>query len=131
MFCKLIGLLPLFLLLLLFAASGGRLDAGTQAEVLVRPNLADWRCHTGDDLRWAQPDWDDHDWAPCSLNSRPSLGLFWGRLHVRLPESAAATRWSVGTILLSTSVLYANGQEIASSGRIGVNSRSSMPVYQI
>jgi hypothetical protein len=128
---KLAWLIPVLLLLPLPAASGGILDVSARAEVLIRPDIEDWRCHTGDDLRWAQPGWDDHDWVACSPDSRFPLGISWRRLHVRLPEMDAAMRWSIGALLPPASVLYTNGQEVASSGRVGTRPRYFLPTYRI
>ena len=128
---KLAWLIPVFLLFALPATPADVVDAGARSEILVRPKIEDWRCRTGDDLRWAQPGWDDHDWTPCSPDSRLPLGISWRRLHVRLPETAATTPWSIGTLLPPASVLYANGQEIASSGHVGAKPRYTMSTYRI
>jgi phosphoserine phosphatase RsbU/P len=127
-----LGWLILDLLLLpVSAAPDVVIDARTRAEFLVRPKAEDWRCHTGDDVRWAQPNFDDHDWAACSSDALPPLGISWRRLHVRLPAAAAIPRSSIGTILPTAGVLYANGQEIASSGRVGAKPHYSTLAYRI
>src|ERR687885_2850302 len=94
---KLAWLIPVFLLLALPATPADVVDAGARSEILVRPKIEDWRCRTGDDLRWAQPDWDDHGWAPCSPDSWSPLGISWRRLHLHLSGTVPATPWSIGT----------------------------------
>jgi stage II sporulation SpoE-like protein len=129
-FRKLAWLIPV-LVLLPVAAAPVVLDAGVRSEFRIRPNVGDWHCRAGDDLRWAQPDFDDRDWAACAADSPPPVGISWRRLHLRLSKTAAASHLSIGTILPPASVLYKNGQEIAASGRFGKKPRYPMPVYRI
>src|SRR4051812_34859488 len=129
--CKLAWLTPVFLLSTLPAMPADVADVGARSEILVRPKIEDWRCRAGDDLRWAQPDWNDHDWVPCSSDSWSPLGISWRRLHLHLSGTAPATPWSIGTLLPAAGVLYANGQEIASSGRVGARPHYSLPIYRI
>jgi phosphoserine phosphatase RsbU/P len=119
------------IVLLTVPAAPNVIDASARSELLVRPKIEDWRCRTGDDLRWSQPDFDDHDWAACPRNALSPLGISWRRLHIRLPGAASAPLSSIGTISPPASVLYANGQEIASSGHVGGKPYYSMPAYRV
>ncbi len=126
-----LGCLIPALLLSSLPTTDAPVDRNAHSELLIRPNAADWRCRTGDDLRWAQPDFDDRDWAPCSPESFPPLGMSWSRIHVRLPEAASRSGWSVGAVLPQAGILYANGSEIASWGRLGGKPRYRVPTYRI
>src|SRR5580704_1505535 len=80
--------------LLLFSAS-----LSVSAQVLDATHLGDsidlsgdWRFQPGDDMRWAQPDFDDSHWRVISTLKRWNdqqvtrpRDLFWYRLHVKLP----------------------------------------------
>ncbi len=129
MFYTLACLMPA-LLLSFFPSTGAPRDGNAPSELLIRPNAADWRCHSGDDPRWAQPDFDDHEWPPCSPDSLAPPGMSWSRLHVRLPEPARSG-WSAGAVLPPAGVLYANGSEIASWGRLGDKPQYRVPTYRI
>src|ERR1700730_2567046 len=51
---------------------------------------SDWRIHMGDDVRWAKPDWDDHEWERIgSMFDTPARkGIFWVRFRVQSPNPA-------------------------------------------
>lgn len=130
MFRKLALLIPVLVLLPITAASVV-LDTSARSELRIRPKVEDWLCRTGDDLRWAQQDFDDRDWAACPADSPPPVGMSWRRLHLRLSGAAAASHLAIGTILPPAGGLYKNGQEIAASGRVGKKPRYSVPAYRI
>ena len=80
-------------------------------------SATDVRVRVGDDLRWAQPGWNDHDWQRLPVGHVPAhAGPFWVRLDVPLD--------SVGTPILSIAALaardvYWDGVLIGRSGRVG------------
>ncbi len=95
------------LALVLLGGSTARADETTspssvQAETMSveakarRPDIAfgvdryNWRIHTGDDVRWARPDWDDQTWQPIgSMFDTPAhQGIFWLRFRVHAPNPA-------------------------------------------
>jgi len=64
----------------------------------VVPIDGSWQFHEGDDLRWAQPEFDDSKWepietdAPWGVQGHPSYaGFAWYRRHIDILPSAGAT----------------------------------------
>jgi hypothetical protein len=106
-------------------------SAFADTAITLRTNTQGWRCHAGDDLRWARADFDDSGWAVCSANSLPPIGISWARIHVLLPQREACFHWFAGTVLQAASVLYANGTEIASLGRLGAQPDYRVQTYVI
>jgi hypothetical protein len=80
--------------------------------------------HPGDDLRWASPTLDDHDWTVVSAQKQlPSYGFHdlrygWYRMHIRLRPGAPAPVVMVGGVNGSYEV-FANGVRIGGRGPIG------------
>jgi hypothetical protein len=73
-----------------------------------------WKAQAGDDLRWAQPDFDDSSWQ--SEKALPSKnGLAWYRLTVRVPEAAAPFGLWIPHVLRSAE-FFVNGQMIGNHG---------------
>ena len=53
------------------------------------PVVSEVRLKHGDDARWANPDWDDRDWAVIDPTAIPArVGIFWLRFRVRVPDRA-------------------------------------------
>lgn len=84
-----------------------------------------WRFHPGDDLQWAEPDYDDSEWSVISTNlSEPDLafidweGIGWFRIELRVDETLRAK--PVALIVdrhLGASEIYINGEKVYELGR--------------
>jgi hypothetical protein len=82
------------------------------------------RFETGDDLRWADPGFDDSRWPLLRLGRSwteqgyPGYGGFaWYRLHIRLPEDDQKLALFIPGIEGSSEV-YANGVIVGRTGRL-------------
>jgi serine phosphatase RsbU (regulator of sigma subunit) len=83
-----------------------------------------WRFHPGDDLQWAEPDYDDSQWSVISTNlSEPDLafidweGIGWFRIEMKVDESLRAK--PVALIVdrhLGASEIYINGEKVYELG---------------
>ena len=82
-----------------------------------------WSFHTGDDLRWADPNFDDAKWDRVSLSStlldqgiESYSGYAWYRIRVQLQPSSKAAETRLALLVTPYSVgqlqVFANGVEI-------------------
>ncbi|MDQ2775257.1 MAG: serine/threonine-protein phosphatase, partial [Acidobacteriota bacterium] len=86
-------------------------------------NLAgNWRFHTGDDVRWAQPDFNDSQWRVITTEKPWSeqgishiQGFFWYRLRVKLPSNHEPLNLFFNYSGIAYEV-YANGKSIGQYG---------------
>jgi phosphoserine phosphatase RsbU/P len=73
------------------------LAARAQNEVIT---VTDWRVHTGDNPAWAQPDFDDAQWAKIEYSQLNSPGLAtgtrWYRATFQVPADFAGQELAVG-----------------------------------
>jgi hypothetical protein len=126
-------------------AIGGRPDP---PELRAAATLLDgaWRFHTGDDLRWANADFDDSGWDTIDLTAPPGshdddvglpdyvdgwmaqghpgyTGYAWYRREVRVPPGHA--EWDVlgPTLVEDGYQIYWNGRLLGGSGRLGEHPR--------
>lgn len=78
-----------------------------------------WRSHPGDDLAWAQPDFDDRLWPAAALGEQMSLpaGWTWYRTTLRMPQTAEPLALLV-TAPGGTCEVYVDGRR-ASTQAIG------------
>ena len=92
-----------------------------------------WRFKTGDDVAWAQPDFDDADWKPIEVGKpwekaghEDYDGYGWYRLRVKLPkaesENAYFKQYQRLMLLLGAvddvDVTYFNGVEVGRTGSV-------------
>ncbi len=121
-------------------ASGGRPDPPALRAAATLLDGA-WRFHTGDDLRWADPDTDDSSWETIDLTAAPGShdgdvglpdyvggwmahghpgysGYAWYRRAVTVPAGQAS--WDIlgPTLVEDGYELYWNGQRLGGSGRL-------------
>jgi phosphoserine phosphatase RsbU/P len=89
-----------------------------------------WRFHTGDDVRWAQPDFDDSEWQVVSTKKPWSeqgidhvQGFFWYRLRIGLPANHQRLNLFFNYSGLTYEV-YANGQSIGRYGTFPPNEKA-------
>ena len=133
-------------LLVLFAAAACGQQAGPKAaqnppsraaNVLVikdigqglEPMDGDWQFHLGDDLRWAQPSWDDSNWESAPIDDsggwgahgHPSYaGFAWYRRHIDLtPVNGKPGQYSVLIFRADDAYeVYWNGKLIGQYGKV-------------
>jgi hypothetical protein len=145
---------------LLLLPSGGQLVAaqpvaamhvrlGNEAVELFGP----WKFHTGDDLRWAQPDFDDSGWATMDMTPPPGTadatlgssgyipgwtdrgyagysGYAWYRLTVDVQGADDPMALKMPDNADDAYQVYVNGQRIGTFGRFtahGVTAYSTLP----
>ena len=111
------------------ADSPSTLSFGSEAVTLSTP----WRFHAGDDLRWADPKFDDASWEVMDLTAQPGAhdgdvgltgyapgwaarghrgykGYAWYRMTVRVADAGGAALWLAGPALVDDAYqLYFNG----------------------
>lgn len=111
-----------------------------------------WKFHLGDDLRWAEPGFDDASWETMDLTPHPGAhdgdvgltnytpgwtarghrgytGFAWYRMKVRVADPGVRTLWLAGPAMVDSAYqLYVNGQLL---GGIGDFSRSPPEVIAI
>ncbi len=113
------------------------LPMAVQAASEKNPSPA-WRYHPGDNLDWADPEFDDSSWELVDTRLRPAQfskiewrGVGWFRLHVSLPSSK-----SLGVFIeqAGTSEVYVDGQFFCRFGKAGAQKEGETdwhngPVY--
>ena len=84
------------------------------------PLEGDWKTFTGDDPRFAAPDFDDSAWSTVRVpgqSLRMPLGISWIRFRVQLPETATAEPLKLLLPPLGASYdLFINGRQVGSFG---------------
>ncbi|GAB5536257.1 MAG: hypothetical protein Rubg2KO_25060 [Rubricoccaceae bacterium] len=107
------------LLLLSLLAVGADCAAQT-----VQPT--EGRFRAGDDLRWAQPDWDDGDWDRRGLLDTPDTSaVLWGRFRLQLEGAIEAPGLVVSAA--AAREVYWDGVLIGRAGRVGTDRESEAP----
>jgi hypothetical protein len=122
----------LLLVLLAAAARGERPLSLTELGRATVPVDGAWQFHTGDDLNWARPDWDDSGWQPIRVGQdwesqgHPGYtGFAWYRRELVLDAPIEkAANWHLGLYLPnvdSAAEVYWNGVKVGSYGRVPPN----------
>jgi hypothetical protein len=135
-----------FLLLLLLAAIAAKAHA-QQSVVLgnaVAALTGPWKFHTGDNITWAQPDFDDSAWSTMDLTPTPgpnspipgssgyvpgwtargykgTSGYAWYRLRVNLEDGRTALALKMPGNFDDAYQVYLNGQLIGEFGRFSAH----------
>lgn len=84
-----------------------------------------WRFHPGDDARWADPAFDDTDWALLNTGSHwpsqgyPGVTIGWYRLHLLVPEGQPLAVFVPG--FRASYEAFADGVRIGGAGDVGPN----------
>ncbi len=85
---------------------------------------AAWRFHTGDDLQWAAPDFDDSHWSLLRIDKtwaeqgyKGYYGFSWYRVKVKLPATRSPLALGF-TEINSADEIYADGQFIGGIGKM-------------
>ena len=146
---------PVFLLLLLLAAIPPKAHA-QQSVVLGNATAAltgPWKFHTGDNMAWAQPGFDDSAWSTMDLTLPAGLydpisgssgyvpgwtargykgtsGYAWYRLRVNLQDGQTALALKMPDNFDDAYQVYLNGQLMGEFGRFtahGVTAYSALP----
>ncbi|NBC18812.1 MAG: hypothetical protein GVY18_16030 [Bacteroidetes bacterium] len=110
--------------LVLLIASAVLPGAGRGQEVQESAKL-----RFGDDLRWAQPDWNDDNWIDHSLYPPPDTqAVFWMRTDVEVDTRAhPLERKALYVSVLAASEVYWDGVQIGRNGRVGSDRTSERP----
>jgi two-component system, NtrC family, sensor kinase len=122
----------LFLLLCIGLAGFAKQPSGPVRIDTIQPNgLAlkkGWRWHTGDNLAWANPSFDDRHWkvvkAPERIGKQPQpmrAGVSWFRLAILLDSTLSHEALTVDVQLNGAADLYIDGALVQSFGRVGAN----------
>lgn len=92
----------------------------------VSPLAISWLYSPGDNLKWADPDFDDSEWAimqsamlVTDLAENEWTGIGWFRLHLRVDSSLWNKLLSLRLGHLGASELYLNGHLIRTQGKVG------------
>jgi hypothetical protein len=106
-------------------------DLTAQTLPLADLSQVKWRFHTGDDPRWADPNFDDSQWPLLSGNQtwdgqgyKGYGGYAWYRLRVKLPPDLPAS-FSPGYVF-DNYQLFADGRQIGQWGTLTAN---AVPFY--
>jgi serine phosphatase RsbU (regulator of sigma subunit) len=126
----------LALLLLTFSASAQMFDL-EQNRVQMMVLDGSWRFHTGDDPAWAQPSFDDSNWAllrsdeTFSKQGYPDYtGFAWYRFPVRIPAGLRDPALILPNFGTSYQV-FADGKLIGELGGMPPHRRSVWASYQL
>ncbi|MEO7598898.1 MAG: histidine kinase, partial [Opitutus sp.] len=134
-------LAALWLPVLSIAAASDQSIQGDLAERLSIPNAtrrpaiaraivrSDWRIRMGDDIRWAQPDWDDSEWDRLGsmFDSPARRGIFWVRFRVRSPNPADRLPTGIYTSGPIAYELYWDGVLVVRNGVPGNTHEEEVP----
>jgi len=100
------------------------------------PTLTGWAYHSGDDLAWASPDFDDRHWPklppptddPWHIPDDVAwTGIGWFRLHLRL-DAPLLNRDLAMLIYHSGAVeVFLNGTRVFSQGIVGQRMEDEVP----
>jgi len=83
-----------------------------------------WRAKAGDDLAWADPDFDDSDWPEVSSwfeRVPPELELdrvAWFRIRIDVPEDLVRRELALGLVHHGSVQVFIDGLEVLEKGRI-------------
>ncbi|WP_187775565.1 histidine kinase [Luteimonas suaedae] len=94
------------------------------------PKIETVRVMEGDNLRWASPKFDDHNWQEMRWHGiDPQQRLVWVRAHVTLPKAPAleGAPLAVYVSALAAYEVYWNGERIGASGTPGANESLEIP----
>ncbi len=96
-----------------------------------------WRFHTGDDLRWADPKFDDAQWALlrgdrdwAGQGHKDLSGMAWYRFKVVVPEGKLPLSLYVPMLMTSYEV-YADGVKIGGFGKMPPDARADHNLPQV
>ncbi len=84
-----------------------------------------WKYSPGDDLRFADPQFDDRAWASLASSAKPQdspsswRGIGWFRLHLRVAPELANVALNLEMAHLGASEVYVNGKLIKRFGVVG------------
>lgn len=88
----------------------------------------DWKYHSGDDLKWAEQDFDDSAWPVVAsffdvenINKKPWEGIGWFRKKIRIDSTLYNKIVAIGMRQTAASEIYLNGKLIHSYGQIGAD----------
>lgn len=114
-------LLPIVLLWCCRAAPAQTFDLDSEREPITSLNGL-WRFHPGDDMRWAEREFDDSQWVKLrsdrswTKQGYPNLGGYaWYRFQLRVTNGSRPTAIMFGTICTGYEV-YIDGKLIGSFG---------------
>jgi len=96
-------------------------------------NVENWRFHPGDDLKWAEPNFDDSSW----LNLKPTgltepipdalwQGYGWFRLRFAADSTITNKIWSLYFSSWGAADVYLDGQLVQSYGRFSSDPRTEV-----
>ena len=76
-----------------------------------------WKIHSGDDPRWAAPDFDDRGWADSGPPSYGTPGFTWFRTSVAIPPEWSGRPLALGIAqILEAFEVYVDGERVGGSG---------------
>ncbi len=80
-------------------------------------SLDSWKVHSGDDPRWAAPDFDDSDWESSGPPRNFQTGFSWYRRAVTIPAQWKGQKLDIGIAqILEAFEVYVEGERIGGSG---------------
>jgi len=83
------------------------------------------RVQIGDDVRWAQPTWDDSGWDERPLYAPPdTAAVLWIRYRIHIDRIAAP---GLDVSAIAAREVYWDGVRIGESGRVGTSSTREIP----
>jgi signal transduction histidine kinase len=115
-----------------FYLSGG--DCRDPGDSVVFDGL--WKYHAGDDITWADPDFDDNDWELASTvlsDKEPPggwQGIGWFRMHIEVDSAMLNQPLAIIFRLMGASEIYLNGGLINSLGKVS-SSKETEEIYAI
>ena len=92
----------------------------------------DFKVKTGDDLQFAEPQFDDGNWQTYEQwrgteAGRTYKGNLWLRGRLTFENHAEGVNFAMGVVALATCEVYLDGQLIAANGRVGTGPQDELP----
>jgi len=92
----------------------------------------DYSFHYGDNIIWAQPDFDDSQWERVAIDSFPSEewnGIGWFRLWVEIDSSLIRKRLGFSPKVIGSLDVFIDGRYRFSFGMVGSDMEEEKPLY--
>ena len=97
-----------------------------QNEKVIELNKTGWKYHSGDDLDWANPQFDDSEWDDIKepfvdLQNMPKSGWNgrgWFRLHLKIDDGLANRKLALAATQKGASEIYIDGVKFTDFGKI-------------
>ena len=95
------------------------------------PLIGCWKFHGGDNMQWADPDFEDSEWRQIDTANVALVpegewdGYGWFRIDLRVDSSLMGRNVALKTLLFGACEIYLNGRLVDKIGKFGKSQKSS------